>query len=161
MSEEKAVTVQELKNWLEGVLDFQEEGWAPNTDQWEKIKKKIFNLEESPKYAWDGDVQMPPERVEPKPKAQEKPKGANPSKVIGNELSDIPITKVQENPDIDRPLNPKKLPPVSNKTQRLSVDQNQSPTIEEMGEGRVVHSGKRITTGNIDTSDGEYHSDFA
>lgn len=44
LQKEKGVTIQEFKAWLQGITAFQEEDWAPNKDQWLKIKKKIDDL---------------------------------------------------------------------------------------------------------------------
>lgn len=44
---EKVISVLEFKNWLEGVLDFQDENWTPNLDQWQKILQKINSLDVS------------------------------------------------------------------------------------------------------------------
>lgn len=40
------VSIQELKFWLSGILEFQDKEWTPNKEQWENIKTKIFDLEE-------------------------------------------------------------------------------------------------------------------
>ena len=42
----KPISTKELKFWLEGFLEFQEDDWVPNAEQWKKIQDKIFNLED-------------------------------------------------------------------------------------------------------------------
>ena len=41
------VSVKQIKDWLRGILEFQKEDWSPNPEQWETIKNKIFNLDET------------------------------------------------------------------------------------------------------------------
>lgn len=41
----KRITIPEFKSWLEGVMELQAEDWAPNAEQWKKIKTRIFSLE--------------------------------------------------------------------------------------------------------------------
>ena len=42
----KPQTVKELKAWLYGILEFQDDKWIPNEQQWKSIKEKLFNLKE-------------------------------------------------------------------------------------------------------------------
>lgn len=44
IQKERGVTIQEFKAWLQGITAFQDADWAPNKDQWLKIKKKIDDL---------------------------------------------------------------------------------------------------------------------
>lgn len=44
----RAISAKELKFWLEGILEFQDENWIPNGEQWKSIQEKIFNLQETP-----------------------------------------------------------------------------------------------------------------
>lgn len=44
VQKEKGVTIQEFKAWMQGIYALQEDDWAPNKDQWAKIKKKIDDL---------------------------------------------------------------------------------------------------------------------
>lgn len=43
----KTVSVQEIKYWLSGIIEFQDKGWIPNKEQWENIKDKIMSLDET------------------------------------------------------------------------------------------------------------------
>jgi hypothetical protein len=38
------ISVGEFKSWIAGIQDMQESGWAPNKQQWEKIRSKIEQL---------------------------------------------------------------------------------------------------------------------
>jgi len=42
----KARTLEEFKNWLEGLEEFQDEGWIPNAEQWGTIKGSIYLIKE-------------------------------------------------------------------------------------------------------------------
>lgn len=42
----KKFTVPEFKTWLEGIMQFQDDNWSPNRDQWDEIYEKIMNLKE-------------------------------------------------------------------------------------------------------------------
>jgi len=42
----KKRTLQEFKNWLEGLQEFQPENWVPTSDQWEHIKASIAAIKE-------------------------------------------------------------------------------------------------------------------
>lgn len=44
----KAITIKEIKFWLEGISEFQDAGWVPNSEQWRTIKDKIMSLKEEP-----------------------------------------------------------------------------------------------------------------
>ena len=44
----RAISAKELKFWLEGILEFQDDNWVPNREQWKNIQDKIFNLQETP-----------------------------------------------------------------------------------------------------------------
>lgn len=43
----KKRTLQEFKNWLEGLQEFQPDNWVPSSDQWEHIKASIAAIKES------------------------------------------------------------------------------------------------------------------
>lgn len=38
------LTVQEFQTWLEGIMEFQDSDWSPNKEQWIAIYDKIMNL---------------------------------------------------------------------------------------------------------------------
>lgn len=42
----KTLSATEFKSWISGVTEMQEKTWAPNAQQWAKIKAKIDMLEE-------------------------------------------------------------------------------------------------------------------
>ena len=46
----KARTLEEFKNWLEGLEEFQNDGWIPNAEQWETIKGSIYLIKEEEYY---------------------------------------------------------------------------------------------------------------
>lgn len=46
----KARTLEEFKNWLEGLSEFQTDDWIPNCEQWETIKASIYAIREEEYY---------------------------------------------------------------------------------------------------------------
>lgn len=38
------LTIQEFQTWLEGIMEFQDSDWSPNKEQWVAIYEKIMNL---------------------------------------------------------------------------------------------------------------------
>lgn len=43
----KKRTLIEFKTWVEGLSEFQEDGWVPNLEQWEHIKSSIDAITEN------------------------------------------------------------------------------------------------------------------
>lgn len=43
----KKITVKNFINWLDGVIDMQEDGWVPDSKQWNKILTKIYEIDDS------------------------------------------------------------------------------------------------------------------
>lgn len=144
---EKKVSVNEFKNWLDGVLDFQPDDWVPNAEQWKKIRDKIDQLEDAPPQV-ASNAQQPamgvsePEPVHNKPAARN-PRPSGPLSI-----------------DMDQKVKLPDTPPVTKQKHLIT---------QKTGEARVIDSGsgqKIIDTGvthkmeNIDTSDGNYKSSF-
>lgn len=42
-----SITVNQIKSWLLGILEFQKEDWVPDSVQWNTIKDRIFALEDT------------------------------------------------------------------------------------------------------------------
>lgn len=58
---ESSMSLTEFKSWLNGLMEFQDDTWAPTPDQWRAIVDKIMKLKdhepiknESSRYATDG-----------------------------------------------------------------------------------------------------------
>lgn len=47
MNDSNEITIKDFQNWLDGVVEFQDEDWTPNPEQWEKILDKIGKLVDS------------------------------------------------------------------------------------------------------------------
>lgn len=43
----KTLTVSQLKAWLRGIQEFQPADWTPSKEQWQAIRDKIMNLDET------------------------------------------------------------------------------------------------------------------
>lgn len=140
MDEKNTVSVNEFKNWLSGVLDFQPDDWVPDHGQWNKILSKINQLEEH--------VVPPVPEVAPVVSAPQ-PKAASP---------------VNRNPRPVGPLDQQAkvpLPEAPPKEKHVVVKQTSQPQVIQ-GEdgGRIINTGKVHEMGIIDTSDKEYSSSF-
>jgi len=46
----KARTLEEFKNWLEGLEEFQDSDWIPNSEQWSTIRSSIDLIKEEEYY---------------------------------------------------------------------------------------------------------------
>jgi hypothetical protein len=143
MSEDKKVSVSEFKNWLDGVLDFQPEDWVPDRGQWEKILNKIKQLDENTSQ---------PARAAPVPAAPKGPR--NPRPVPPLNVGKAEMDATVELPDI--------VPERQNR-QVVTVQQNGPPKIVDAGDGgaKIIDTGQIHKTGNINTRDGNYTSDWA
>jgi hypothetical protein len=42
----KTITIKEIKFWLEGITEFQDDDWVPNAEQWRTVREKIMSLKE-------------------------------------------------------------------------------------------------------------------
>lgn len=47
-AEEKKLTINEFKMWLQGVEEMQQPDWIPDARQWEKIRQKIDMIIDGP-----------------------------------------------------------------------------------------------------------------
>ena len=45
-SEDGGISLLEFRAWLQGIEEMQGDTWAPNTEQWKKIKAKIADIVE-------------------------------------------------------------------------------------------------------------------
>lgn len=43
-TKQSSMTLVEFKSWLNGLMEFQDENWAPSPEQWRSIIDKIMNL---------------------------------------------------------------------------------------------------------------------
>jgi hypothetical protein len=147
MSEKTTVSVNEFKNWLDGVLDFQPEGWSPNAEQWEKIKNKIDQLEDTvverqPAPAAPAQ-QQPRANPNQQPVAQKKPRPEGP-------LTNLDMDETVKLPD--KPIQRKR---------HVHTQKTSDPKVVDSGNGRkVIDTGTVHKMGEIDTSDGNYESSF-
>jgi hypothetical protein len=41
------ITVKDFKNWLEGVIEMQDDDWVPDARQWNRILGKIYDISDS------------------------------------------------------------------------------------------------------------------
>lgn len=136
-SKNKEITVSYLKSWLSGVLDFQDDDWVPNKEQWEKILGKIFMLTEEPQ------KELP---VAP-PTKQNSPTTA-PVKSVPSGKS----INIDDGERVDLPSAPPKPP------RQVRVKQQSAPSKNE-SDG-TINTGQVVETGNIDTSKSGYRSSF-
>jgi len=67
----KPRTLEEFKNWLEGLEEFQDEGWIPNAEQWGTIKGSIYLIKEEEYYDEPVTYQQPTVYPQPTPHNQQ------------------------------------------------------------------------------------------
>lgn len=41
------ITINEFQTWLEGIMEFQDDDWSPNNEQWNAIYERIMNLKDA------------------------------------------------------------------------------------------------------------------
>lgn len=146
---DKIISVNEFKNWLSGVLDFQPENWVPDLIQWNKILEKIGQLSDNavPFSASKLPSKLPSKSVQTEDINPETPNNQSESQVAGGIL-DGPKVQLPE-------LEPRLAP------RQVTVKQTSPPSIiDNKGDGRVIDTGKVYKTGNIDTSINDYKSTF-
>lgn len=148
MSEQKKLSVSDFKNWLEGVLDFQEEGWTPNLDQWNKILEKVAELDDTPVA----------------PKAVESTTMAAPVKNPPQPATRHPRPQMDKSvlpPDLDEPsVSLPEQPVIRNKPKSMQVMQTDSPSITDEGGTKVVNTGNVYKTKDNQEPSATYESDF-
>jgi hypothetical protein len=152
MSNQKKLSVSDFKNWLEGVLDFQEEGWTPNLDQWTKILGKIEELDDSTPVSHPTE-KTPPGTNSPAPHYPQ----AQPSKTRHPRPHvDAPAPP----PDLEGPAATIPDEPVIKKSKSLKVSQQDVPTITDEKGTKVINTGKIYKTPEKQEPSAEYESDF-
>ncbi len=87
------VTPKELKDWLKGILEFQNASWSPNTEQWDTIKEKIFSLDDETvisKEVYRKENIVKPDYADPPPPPLDRP-FIHPYTSLSQELVDAPV----------------------------------------------------------------------
>jgi hypothetical protein len=135
------VSVNEFKNWLDGVLDFQPDDWVPDAEQWEKILNKINQLDDTEKQVTVSQP-MPEKQPPAQGLGQQQPKTRNPRPQ--GPLSVNPEEKVA-------------LPDIKPKKKHVEVRRQAAPQVDESGR---VQTGDVHVMGDINTRDEEYESTF-
>lgn len=149
MSKEKKLSVSDFKNWLEGVLDFQEEGWTPNLDQWNKILEKVEELDDTPPAPAVTNTSEPPPPQNVKPHMQPSTRHPRPQM----DKSVLP-------PDLDEPTVSLPEAPVIKGRTSLQVLQDSSPSIINENGTKVINTGKTYKTKENQEPSAIYDSDF-
>lgn len=139
MKEGQALTLNEFKMWLQGILEMQSDDWAPDAKQWARIRQKIEQITE-PK---------------PAPNVQAHP-NVNPfeSRPMAFPQQTGPQTQDHRPPAV--PAGPSGLvsaPP---------IPQGPRAMLTQSGMPVTVTGGQppRTKTPDIDTSHGNYDSNF-
>jgi hypothetical protein len=146
----KMISVSDFKNWLSGIREFQPEDWVPNLDQWNKILGKIEDIEESVSAPQVSSAEINPEvgsYYSPSAKPQKNPQGA------ARPVRTRPQAPLDSGGAVKLPDNPVKVVP-----KQVTVEKVGVPTRDV--EGKVLNTGDVYKTGVIDTSKGDYESQF-
>lgn len=132
----KKITIKELQSYITGAIELNIEGWHPDGEQWEKIVDMIMHVKvESPSVQ-----QVIVERKEQS--------GGTTTRGGGVFI---------EEPMLDEDGNPVR------SASKTDMRSNPTERVANMGEKNsegVISSGIINKTKNIDTSKGEYQSDF-
>ena len=160
------LTVQEFQTWLQGIMEFQSPDWSPNKEQWEAIYDKIMNLK-----AESTTVNLSASSVRDIVDAvsEEMPNFNNPpaSNPYYNQphgepriLEEKPIEEFGAGGQAHNNAQPMEVIPAE-ELPNLSQEEIQR-RIEEAKSGTAASSrtSTPIKTKSIDTSDGNYVSDF-
>jgi hypothetical protein len=143
MSEDKKLSVSDFKNWLSGVLDFQDEDWTPNLDQWKKILTKIHELDETTVQPTQATPKVNAVKSDPKQEVSV-PRNPRPQLNLPAEL-DKATTKLPDKPVISGEKS-------------VEVIQAQQPSVREEGNQKIRDTGKIYKT--KENQDADYESTF-
>lgn len=137
----KKVTVPQLKSWIEGAMEFNDDEWSPSAEQWKKIVEMIMNLEEE---------------VVEVPVHQPAPQNQQPA-VVPAQSTLVAADQQARPPKIDmRRIKEEHMAGAG----QGEYDRTDIPA--EFGDDVPVRSSGKIIKGrNIDTSDGNYESSFS
>lgn len=152
MSDDKiTVSVNEFKNWLEGVLDMMPKDWVPDAEQWGKVRNKIDQLDDSPV------IEVVPV-VEPVPAKVKLDAAAVPQAPAAIQKNPRPA-----GPNIDMEQKVKLPDPPEQPARRkhVQVQKTRPAKVIDAGDGKtVIDTGTVHKMGEIDTSDGNYKTSF-
>jgi len=144
----RAMTVFEFKSWLLGILEFQEDGWVPNLEQWKTIKSIVENLKETATVVVNQE-QNEFYRTNLQPREQIGDMVTHSTTGIG-ESRPVHVSELRKEELI---LNPAARP-VIQKTG------NPTQTIDPVTGKTITSTGTMVKTASVDTSDGNYTSGF-
>jgi len=157
ISNQKKLTIPEFKAWLDGLSDIQPEDWAPDLNQWKKIKLKIQSLEDFETQLERqiivtienalNKVTMP---VHPLPAWQ------------SNHVHTSPVLRQYVNePEVSHQPPPYLVPPigVSSLAETQVITPNMPATISNLDPRNAIPI-ESVKTPHIDTATGPYKSSF-
>lgn len=146
---DKKITVNEFKNWLSGVTDFQPEDWSPDLNQWKKILAKIEELDDVQPVVPKATTVLEAEPIAVAAVAQtNEPPVTNPEN-----KKKSPIVHLDDDEGVD-------LPPIKKVERQVEVHRNSKPSVIEENGRKIIDTGTVHKVKNIDTSDGNYQSTF-
>lgn len=171
------LNVQEFQTWLQGIMEFQSDEWAPNAQQWAAIYDKIMNLKTDETVSTSNISASSMRKIEElvessvRDNLQNLNFNAAPAGGAANNPPHRPQHAPQPNlmespPPQEQPENPSGLSPgqeliSAEEFPQLTPEQIQDK-IREATEGKAPSAvgGNKIQTPNVDTSDGSYNSNF-
>jgi hypothetical protein len=152
------ITVKEFKDWLGGVLDFQDENWIPNKEQWEKILNKINQLEVNATYNFTKEYDDHSENYKPDFSLYPEIKDVSSQTGSIENKTNKRESGIVKNIDLETSV---KLPESALvKNTQVKVVQSSVPEIIKTEDGgRIINTGKTHKMDN-DLSGKEYKSSF-
>jgi hypothetical protein len=169
------LSVQEFQTWLQGIMEFQDNDWSPNAEQWNAIYEKIMNLKaESTVMNISAQGLRDVREIVQEELYDNLQRGGPPENFNQGHPQQQPHPQQQkpglfdEEPDPNQQLNPNMQAPI------ITEAEMQSMTKEEFEEklrqakefgtkmmGSIEGSGaSTIKTPDVDTSSGGYNSNF-
>jgi hypothetical protein len=155
------VSIDELKSYVKGAIELNDDGWHPDAKQWNKIVDMIMNVKEpepapaapAPHYgppAQQGTAMQPAGNLGGMP-PQPQPGQGLPTGMGGA----VPKNPYEmDDPNVDRPA-PMKLP-----SDGAPVPKFLRTGVEQRDENGNISSGITVKTPNIDTSQKQYKSGY-
>lgn len=139
----KKVTVKELQSYIQGAIEFNDDGWFPDKSQWDKIVDMIMNIKEETVEVRT-EVQAPPPPEMP-PNVSYREHDVAPVRRASGSLADTPPVQEYE-----------RAPAPKTDMRKLQVEQVGTP--QKDPQTGAVSSGIKVKTPHL--SDDNYASPF-
>lgn len=155
----KKVTISEMQSYVQALLDFMDEDWTPDKDQWKSLVEMVMNLKEEPTKTVEKIVEVPVQQpmqqhTQHHPHQQPQQRGSAMDSVVeGGNFENRNEINADETTQSRVPMNQRK------DFRNINVETIGPSGVK--GETGAVSSGKKFKTPDVDTSGGDYESPFS